>query len=166
MVIISSLSTLRHPKPHSSSFSSTWERLKAPFENQNSHHERPIFNSAQLNQLWAAENEANMSPLRKRTCLSVFELLLKYLSSEHSKHILKASRSPIFDTTLSSFENKIFVLSTSPNEHFGKEILTKISFGGQKIEKNIFFQFVQKSFFQKIHAMNEKSVTTDFLECV
>ena len=51
MVIISSLSTLRHPKPHSSSFSSTWEQFKALFANQNSHHEQPIFNSAQLNQL-------------------------------------------------------------------------------------------------------------------
>ena len=89
------------------------------------------------------QNEANTRPFQKLTCLSVFKLLTRYLSSEHSKHILKASRSPIFDSTLSFFENKIFVLSTSPNEHFGKEILTKISFGGSK---KLFFSICSKCF--------------------
>ena len=92
------------------------------------------------------QNEANTRPFQKLTCLSVFKLLTRYLSSEHSKHILRASRSPIFDSTLSFFEKQIFVLSTTPNEHFGKEILTKIGFGGsKKLKKIIFFQFVQNA---------------------
>ena len=86
------------------------------------------------------QNEANTRPLQKLTCLSVFKLLTRYLSSEHSKHILRASRSPIFDWTLSFFEKQIFVLSTTPNEHFGKEILTKLGFeGSKKLKKIIFF---------------------------
>ena len=91
------------------------------------------------------QNEANTRPFQKLTCLSVFKLLTRYLSSEHSKHILRASRSPIFDSTLSFFEKQIFVLSTTPNEHFGKEILTKIGFEGSKKLKIFFFQFVQNA---------------------
>ena len=142
MAIISSQSTLWHPKPHSSSFSSTWERFKAPFENQNSHHERPIFNSAQLNQLWAAENEANMSPLQKWTCLSVFELLLRFLSSEHSKHILKNLWLRIFHSLHEFFEKMIFVPQYSHRWAFCKQILNKIGFGAsKKLKKMNFFRF-------------------------
>ena len=85
------------------------ERFKALFENQNSHRERPVFNSTQLKQPWAAENEANTSPLQKLTCLSVFELLLRYLSSEHSKHIQKNLWLRIFHSLHKVFEKIIFV---------------------------------------------------------
>ena len=116
MIIISSPSTLWHPKPHFSWFVSLLEWFKALFENQNSPLERSVFKSTQLKQLWAAENEANMSPLQKLTCLSVFEVLLRFLSFEHSKHIQKNLWLRIFDL-MHEFFKKIIFFRFSKNDH-------------------------------------------------
>ena len=132
MVIVSILGALWHLQHHSSSFVSILEWFKTFFKNQNSQHEEPLFSSTQLNQPWVTKNEAKMSPLQKWTCLSVFELLLRFLSSEHSKHIQKNLWLRIFRSLHEFFEKVIFVPQYSHKWAFCKQILNKIGFGTSK----------------------------------
>ena len=98
-----------------------------------------------VKQPWAAENEANTSPLQKLTCLSVFELLLRYLSSEHSKHIQKNLWLRFFHSLHKLFEKNDFCTSVFQQmsilySNFGKDLITKCSFAGVLRYKNYFFK--------------------------
>ena len=144
MVTVSSLGALWHLKHHSCSFVSILEWFKTFFKNQNSHHEKPLFSFTQLNQPWATKNEPKMGPLQKWTCLSVFELSLRFLSSEHSKHIQKNLWLRIFNLVHEFFEKIIFVPQYFHKWAFCKEILTKISFGAPKnFSSDFFFDFLK-----------------------
>ena len=88
------------------------------------------------------QNEANTRPFQKLTCLSVFKLLTRYLSSEHSKHIQKNLWLRIFHSLHKMFEKIIFAPQYSRKWAFCKQILTKITFGASKnLKKIIFFRF-------------------------
>ena len=96
--------------------------------------------------LVVTENEANTRPLQKWTCLWVFELLLRFLSSEHSKHIQKNLWLRIFHSLHEFFEKNIFVPQYSQKWAFCKQILTKISFGAsKKLKKTDFFRFFKNA---------------------
>ena len=82
-----------------------------------------------------------MRQFQNLTCFSIFVVWTNPLSSECAKTIIKMCRKQNLNITLQVFENKIFSVLY---EHFGTEILNKISFWAWKNEKKIdFFRFSQ-----------------------
>ena len=95
------------------------------------------YNLMCVNQPWATKNEAKMSPLQKWTCLSVFELLLRFLNIPNT--FKKICGYGFFIHCMNVLKKWFLYLSTPTNEHFVSKFLTKLDLELQKIWKKEFF---------------------------